>query len=76
MTVSCLFSKRSSCSSLRRIFPLSSTKPFANSDQLDPKENDARACVDAIRPGLQRLINQGARAEALVCSMTLTYAGR
>ena len=49
--------------------------PFANSDQLDPKENDARACVDAMRPELQRLINQGSRAEALVCAMTLTYAG-
>jgi hypothetical protein len=49
--------------------------PFANPAQLDPNEDDVLACVDAMRPGLQRVIDQCSRGEALVCAMTLTYAG-
>lgn len=49
--------------------------PFANPAQLDPNEDDALACVDAMRPGLQRVIDRCSRMEAFVCAMTLTYAG-
>jgi len=41
---------------------------------LDTKEDDALLCVDRMRPGLQKIINQRFKNDALICAMTTTFA--
>jgi hypothetical protein len=40
----------------------------------NPNEDDATACVDRMRPQLQKIINQRFRGEALICAMTTSFA--
>jgi hypothetical protein len=48
--------------------------PFTDAPRFNPKEDDALACVDAMGPELQRVIDQRHSGNALICALSISYA--